>query len=237
MAGMRRVLKLPDARELSFAAAGEFTRAVGAVKKGKIHIALSGGNTPKAFHKVIVDKLASRIPWDRVHVYWGDERCVPPDHPDSNYKMAMDTLLSHVPVPSENIHRIMAEQEGAAAQYESLLRREMGDSPRFDWIFLGLGPDGHTASLFPGTPAVQEGGLVCDGYMAAKQSRRITFTLPLINAAAKVAFVVSGPEKADMVRTVLEDPPSPSHPASLVSPAQGELLWLLDRDAASRLKA
>lgn len=235
---MRRVLTLADARELSFAAAGEFTRAMGAVKKGPIRIALSGGSTPRAFHSLLAaEPLRSRIPWDRVQVYWGDERCVPPDHPDSNYKMAMETLLSRVPVPPDNIHRVPAEREDAAAQYESVLRREMGEAPRFDWIFLGLGPDGHTASLFPGTPAVQAGGLVCDGYMAAKQSRRITFTLPLINAAAKVAFVVSGAEKADMVRAVLEDPPSPSHPASLVSPAKGDLLWLLDRPAASRLKA
>ncbi|MDE2143576.1 MAG: 6-phosphogluconolactonase [Elusimicrobia bacterium] len=238
MAGMRRVLKLPDARELSFAAAGEFTRAVSAVKKGKINVALSGGNTPKSFHKVIVEKLASRIPWDRVHVYWGDERCVPPDHPDSNYKMAMETLLSHVPVPPPNIHRIPVEENDPASAYQSTLTKVMGDMPRFDWIFLGLGPDGHTASLFPGTPAVSETTkLVTDGYMAAKQSRRITFTLPLINAAAKVAFVISGADKADMAASILENPPTAAHPASLVSPAQGELLWLLDRDAASRLKA
>ncbi len=173
-----------------------------------------------------------------MHFYWGDERCVPPDHPDSNYKMAMETLLSHVPVPAENIHRIPAEQEGAAALYEAVLRREMGDSPRFDWIFLGLGPDGHTASLFPETPAISVfDKLVTEGYLAAKQSRRITFTLPLLNAAAKVAFVVSGADKAEMVASILENPATPAHPASLVSPAKGDLLWLLDQDAASRLKA
>ena len=235
---MRRILTLPDARELSFAAAGEFTRAVSAIKKGKINIALSGGNTPKLFHKAIVDKLASRIPWDRVHVYWGDERCVPPDHVDSNYRMAMETLLSHVPVPVENIHRVPVEENDPASAYQSTLTKEMGAAPRFDWIFLGLGPDGHTASLFPGTPAVSETTkLVTDGYMAAKDSRRITFTLPLLNAAAKVAFAVSGADKAEMVASILENPPTASHPASLVSPLKGDLLWLLDRDAASRLKA
>ncbi|MFI5347554.1 MAG: 6-phosphogluconolactonase [Elusimicrobiota bacterium] len=234
---MRRVLKLPDARELSFAAAGEFTRAVSAVKKGKVHVALSGGNTPRVFHALLASEpFRSRIPWDRLHFFWGDERRVPPDHVESNYRMAMETLLSHVPVPPANIHRVPVEDSDPASAYQSLLIREMGDAPRFDWIFLGLGPDGHTASLFPGTPAVQAGGLVCDGYMAAKDSRRITFTLPLINAAAKVAFVVSGADKAEMVTSILENPPTSAHPASLVSPAKGDLLWLLDRDAASRLK-
>ena len=237
MAGMRRLLTLPDARELAFAAAGEFTRAVSAVKKGPIHVALSGGNTPKSFHQVIVDKLAARIPWDRVHVWWGDERCVPPDHPDSNYKMALETLLSKVPVPAANIHRVPVEAEDPSAAYQATLKKEMGENPRFDWIFLGLGTDGHTASLFPGTPAVESTALVTAGYFEAKQSLRVTFTLPLINAAAKVAFVVSGADKADMVKHVLEEPASPSHPASLVAPAKGDLIWLLDRDAASRLKA
>jgi 6-phosphogluconolactonase len=164
---------------------------------------------------------------------------VPPDHPDSNYRMALETLLSKVPVAPQRIHRMPAElpdADEAARRYEATLRAELGPALRFDFVFLGLGPDGHTASLFPGTPVVQEKEkLVASVWVEAKKSRRLTLTFPVLNAAARAAFVVSGAEKADMVRRAIEEPASDMVPAGKVVPTKGELLWLLDRDAASRL--
>jgi 6-phosphogluconolactonase len=238
----RRIHVLPDAAVLAAAAAGEFTRAA-ASSKGPFRVALSGGSTPKAFHALLADASGpyrARVPWDRVHFFWGDERCVPPDHPDSNYRMAMETLLSKVPVAPENIHRIPAELPDAAVaaeHYEETLLHEFDGLPRFDWIFLGMGPDGHTASLFPGTMAVvEQKKLVTSVWVEEKKTHRVTLTLPVLNASKNIAFVVAGPDKADTARRVLEEAPSAASPASLVSPSRGELLWLLDRAAASRLK-
>jgi 6-phosphogluconolactonase len=238
----RRVHVLPDAAVLAAAAAGEFTRAA-ASSKGPFRVALSGGSTPKAFHALLADAQGpyrARVPWDRVHFFWGDERCVPPDHPDSNYRMAVETLLSKVPVPPEHVHRILGElpkADEAAEKYEETILSKFDGLPRFDWIFLGMGPDGHTASLFPGTMAgVEQKKLVTSVWVEEKKSHRVTLTLPVLNASKNIAFVVSGSDKADTAQKVLEEAPSASHPASLVSPSRGELLWLLDRPAASRLK-
>lgn len=239
---MRRVQVVADAKTLAFAAAGEFTRALTSTK-GPFRAALSGGSTPRAFLALLADPAApyrARVPWDRLHVYWGDERCVPPDHEGSNFKMCQDILLGKAPVPAEQVHRMpgeLADGEEAARRYAETLKAGLGDNPRFDFIFLGLGPDGHTASLFPGTPAVGETSkTVTVSTAPVEPARRLTVTLPVLNAAARAVFVVSGAGKAEMVRRVLEEAPTPALPASLVAPTKGEVLWLLDKDAASLLK-
>jgi 6-phosphogluconolactonase len=230
-----------DAAALPAAAAEEFTKAAEA-STGPFRVALSGGSTPKALYALLADEKApyrARLPWDRLHFFWGDERCVPPDHADSNYRMALEALLSKVPVPPAHVHRIEGElpnAETAADKYEDTLVREFDALPRFDWIFLGMGADGHTASLFPGTLAVTEKKkLVTSVWVPEKKTFRVTLTLPVLNAAKTVAFLVAGPDKADSVRLVWGGEASPARPASLVRPVRGELLWLLDRAAAAGL--
>ena len=240
---MRRLLILPDAAALAAAAAEEFTRAASA-SSGIFRVALSGGSTPKSFYALLADEKGpyrARVPWKRLRFFWSDERCVPPGHADSNYRMAFETLLSRVPVPAGNVHRIegeLADAEEAARRCENSLRSEFAGPPRFDWIFLGLGADGHTASLFPGTTAVAETHkLVASVWVEEKKAYRVTFTLPLLNAAKNIAFVAAGADKAETARQVLEDAPSAARPASLVTPSQGDVLWLLDRAAAGRLSS
>jgi 6-phosphogluconolactonase len=202
-------------------------------------IALSGGKTPRA---VFAALAASGFPdWQRVHFFWGDERTVPPSHADSNYRMAYDALLQHIDVPDQHIHRIAgeAEPEIAAAAYEDTLRGSFAtDPPAFDLILLGLGDDGHTASLFPGTPAVDEAAkLVTAVFVAKLNAWRISLTYPVINNARQVIFIVSGSTKARIVALLHErQVRSKDHPASLVQPGDGDLLWLLDRQAAALLK-
>lgn len=237
---MRRIQSVPDAKTLYFAAAGEFTRAVSS-SKGPFRVALSGGSTPRGLFALLADASApyrARVPWDRVHFFWGDERCVPPDAPDSNYRMARETLLDKLGIPPERVFRMAGEldPEDAAKKYEAVLRAQLGDAPRFDFVFLGLGPDGHTASLFPGTPAVTETArLVAVGTAPVSPTARLTLTMPVLNAAARVVFVVSGAAKAAVAARVLTEPPSPAFPAGLVDPSKGSVLWLLDQDAAASL--
>ena len=237
----RRRLILDDAAALAAAAAEEFIRAASA-STGVFRVALSGGTTPKILYELLADENApyrARVPWDRLHFFWSDERCVPPDHPDSNYRMAYDAMLSRVPVPPAHVHRIdgeLADAGEAAGRYEDLIVAQFDALPRFDWIFLGMGADGHTASLFPGTMAVVEKKkLVTDVWIESKKSHRVTLTFPVLNVAKTVAFLVAGADKAETARMVLEGEPSIERPASLVAP-RGELLWLLARAAASRLK-
>jgi 6-phosphogluconolactonase len=239
----RRRLILADASAATAAAAEEFTRAA-AGSMGPFRVALSGGETPKALFSLLAEAKGpyrARVPWERIHFFWGDERCVPPDSPDSNYGAAREGLLSRVPVPPRNVHRIQGElpdSDAAAKLYEAELRAEFGPSPRFDWIFLGLGPDGHTASLFPGTAAVSERvRLVAPVWLEAKKSRRVTLTFPVLNAAKKVVFVVAGAGKSVAVSLALEGEASVTCPASLVAPTDGELLWILDQAAASGLSS
>ncbi|MFI5363048.1 MAG: 6-phosphogluconolactonase [Elusimicrobiota bacterium] len=239
---MRRVQILQDAASLAAAAAEEFARAA-AASSGPFRVALSGGSTPKALNRFLADPAASyraRVPWDRVHFFWSDERCVPPDDPDSNYRMARETLLSRVPVPAAHIHRIPAEMpnpDESADIYEETIVGEFDGLPHFDWIFLGMGADGHAASLFPGNLAVAEQKkLVTAVWLPQMRTHRVSFTLPTLNAARKIVFLVSGPEKAETARLVLEEAPSAALPSSLVQPMRGELLWLLDKPAAQRLK-
>ncbi len=236
-----------DSEELVRAAAEEIaSQAEAAITaRGRFTIALSGGSTPRPIYRLLAEEpYRSRIAWDRVHVFWGDERHVPPDHEDSNFGMAHDELLSKVPLPGGNIHRVRAEKadaERAAHEYEWTLRSafnlDEGQVPRFDLVLLGLGPDGHTASLFPGSDAVRERTrLVVAPWV--KSSFRITMTLPVLNRAACALFVVSGEEKAEALRSVLEGDLQPDRfPAQAVRLDEGgHLLFFADRAAARLLR-
>lgn len=237
-----------DIPELSAQAAAEFVRQANerSATAGRFVVALSGGSTPRALYSLLAGaEFQSQVPWDRVHFFWGDERCVPPDHPDSNYRMAFETLLSKAPVPEENIHRIEAElaPEAAAAGYERTIRdffRLSGaDWPRFDLIFLGLGDDGHTASLFPGSEALNERHrLVVAAYNEKLKSHRVTLTLPVLNRAANIFFLVAGEGKAAVLRDVFSGSTgSRDLPAQQIAPKNGRLVWFLDEAAASSLQS
>jgi 6-phosphogluconolactonase len=239
-----RTLTLPQ--ELFAAAAEEVVRAANeaVAKRGRFSIALSGGSTPKSLYNLLATNARNTLPWDRMFFFWGDERHVPPTDPDSNYRMADETMLSKIPVPAANVFRIKAENpdaEAAALAYEQTLQRffalEAGQFPRFDLILLGMGPDGHTASLFPGTGALHEKSrLVVANWVEKLKASRFTLTLPVLNSAACVVFLVSGTDKAPALHAVLEgDAPGEQYPAKLVRPTNGKLIWLIDRAAASQL--
>jgi 6-phosphogluconolactonase len=241
---------LADTEALSRAAAEEWVRlADEAVRiRGRFTVALSGGSTPRALYRLLAAETGgfrTRMPWRQTHFFWGDERHVPPDHPDSNYRLAAEAMLSRVPVPPGNLHRIPAETPNAAEAAEAYARtlRQFFDAapgrfPRFDLILLGLGTNGHTASLFPGTDAVREQErLVAAPWVEKLASHRITLTPPVLNSAASVIFLVSGKEKAETLRAILEGPHEPDRlPAQLVRPADGRLLWIVDRAAAHLLQ-
>jgi len=232
-----------DPKELARGAAQEFVaRGVEAVAQGEsFTVALSGGSTPKLLYQLLADgdePFRDRVPWRETHFFWSDERNVPPDHPDSNHRMTNEAMLAHVPVPPGNIHRIHGEKPDvteAAGDYErNLIEVTEATLPRLDLILLGLGPDGHTASIFPGSEVLHETQhLVAAPWVAKLNTYRITMTLPLLNNAASILFLVSGAEKAEIVREVLEGPKQ--YPAQYVKPTNGELLWLLDKDSAKDL--
>ena len=233
---------LANAEEISQKAAERIAElATAAVdKRGVFSIALAGGNTPRRTYELLAEQpWRDRVPWSNVCVFWGDERWVPPDDERSNQRMARTTLLDHVPIPPQQIHPIGCAESPThdAAAYEVCLRTELGESPHFDLILLGLGDNGHTASLFPNTPVVQERKRwVTAVYLPEQKLHRITLTAPLINAARCVVFLVSGAKKADIVQQVLRGQPDPQRlPAQLIKPTDGELCWLLDAQAASRL--
>jgi 6-phosphogluconolactonase len=212
--------------------------------RGRFTIALAGGGTPRATYERLAEApLRERMPWDCTWIFFGDERGVAPDHPDSNFGMAHRALLSKVPIPAAQVARIRGEAddpEAAAAEYARRLadvfESKRGELPRFDLVLLGMGVDGHTASLFPGSPVLKEvfRPVAAVHAAAAAIPQRFTFTFPLLNAAARVMFLVAGPEKAKVVKAVLGDPGS-GLPAALVRPADGRLTWRLDRAAASLL--
>jgi 6-phosphogluconolactonase len=240
--------RLTTPQDLFQAAAEEFIRAAteSIAKRGRFTVALSGGSTPKNMYALIAANASTTLPWAQMFFFWGDERHVPPDDPESNYRMAYEALLSKVPVPAENIFRVPTENPDAtvaAATYDQTLRKffevAQGEFPRFDLILLGLGPDGHTASLFPETAALQEKSqLVVANWVEKFKTNRITFTLPVLNAARCVAFLVSGIDKAAVLREVLEsDASGEKYPSKLVRPSDGKLIWFVDRAAASELPA
>jgi 6-phosphogluconolactonase len=240
--GLPEIEITPDASSLAERAAQEFIRLVGeALKTGnRFAVALAGGSTPQRMYTWLV---RAQVDWEPVHFFWGDERCVPPDHTDSNYRMADEALLSHIPIPTENIHRIPGElpAEEAAQDYEDELHRYFGgETPHFNLILLGLGRDGHIASLFPGTPAVREKvrwvAAVSHSVPPSPLVERVTLTLPVLNAAAQVLFLVCGAEKAERLAQVLHGPPQPDLlPAQAVKPVNGAVCWLVDQAAAAML--
>jgi 6-phosphogluconolactonase len=242
------VRRLTTPQDLFQAAAEEVIRSAtdAVAKRGRFTIALSGGSTPRNLYTLIAANASATLPWDKMFFFWGDERHVPPDSPDSNYRMAKESLLSKVPIPPANIFPVPAENPDAAQVaevYEQTLRRFFavapGEFPRFDLILLGMGPDGHTASLFPETAALQEKSrLVVANWVEKLGGSRITFTLPLLNSARCVTFLVSGTDKAAALHEVLEgNAPAEKYPSRLVQPSDGKLIWFVDRAAASELSA
>ena len=232
-----------DAGEVALAAARRFASlAVQAVaERGAFSVALAGGNTPRRVYELLAGEEFSGIPWPSVHVFFGDERAVPPDHPESNYRMAAEALLSRVPLPAANVHRMKGEGDARAdaSLYEDELRGFFGDValPRFDLVMLGMGDDGHTASLFPGTTALaEERAWVAANWVEKFQTWRITLTAPAINAARRVLFLVTGAAKAGRLREVLKGERDPARlPSQLISPHDGALEWFVDRAAAEKL--
>jgi 6-phosphogluconolactonase len=212
--------------------------------RGRFLVALSGGATPRqTYARLALPPFRDTAPWAQTFVFFGDERCVPPDHPESNYCMAHETLLSKVALPATQVFRMRGEAEDsdvAAAEYARTLAEVFGTRrggvPRFDLILLGMGLDGHTGSLFPGSPVLKEvfRTVAAVHVTAAAIPHRLTLTFPVLNAAARVIFLVSGAEKAKVMKSVLTDPGS--LPAGLVLPGEGQLLWMVDRAAAARLE-
>jgi 6-phosphogluconolactonase len=239
MAGRLRVV--PDGDALSRVAAREFLM-VGEESiraTGRFTVALAGGNTPRATYERI--PAMDSLDWARVYFFWGDERPVPPDHPDSNYRMAKEALLARISIPESNVLPIPAASDDphrAAAEYESRLRKffelNPGERPRFDLVLLGMGADGHVASLFPETDALETTDkLVAAAWVAKLGTWRVTLTLPVLNQAANTIVLVSGREKSGALRRVIEGPrETPPLPAERLQPESGTLLWLADREAA-----
>lgn len=244
MAASSEILVHDSPASLVEAAAGlvveEACRAVAA--RGRFTLALAGGGTPKpVYERLAKDDLVGAIDWSKTHVFFGDERCVGPNDPQSNYRMAREALLARVPLPEAQIHRIRGEADPvvAAAEYEQALREILrSEKPRLDLVLLGIGGDGHTASLFPGTTAVREAKrLVAAQYVDKLTAWRVSLTPPLLDAAAEVAFLVEGEGKAEVLAAILEGPYRPDVlPAQRIQPTAGRVRWLVDAAAASRLQ-
>lgn len=246
--GEREIVVVADAAALAAEAAKRFAEAAEAAvgRAGRFTVALAGGSTPRRLYEALaMEPYRSRVPWDRTHVFWGDERAVPPDHPDSNCGMARTALLVRVPIPPRQVHRMAAERadrDAAAREYEAGIAEVFalppgGEPPAFDLILLGMGADGHTASLFPGTGATRETRRwVVRNHVPTHNADRLTFTLPILNRARVILFLVSGPDKAQALHDVLEGPPDPERlPAQRIRPSGGRVVWLADGPAAAGL--
>jgi len=232
---------------LSNAAADELAAVARAAvaARGSCAVALSGGSTPKRLFQLLAARGRDALPWDQIDLWWGDERCVPPDHADSNYRMTREALVEPLRLDPQRVHRMVAEEpdhELAAVTYERALVAALGVPPVFDYMMLGMGPDGHTASLFPGSPGLDERerwviANPVDSPLTKGKTTRITLTVPAIRAARMIRFLVAGADKAETLRAVLEGPPdSHRYPSQLIQPAAGgDLVWLVDRAAAARL--
>ena len=235
----------PDA--LARQAAYEFVRLANLAinRTGRFTVALGGGNTPRKLYETLAsDAYRAQVLWSNVEFFWGDERCVPPDHADSNFRMAQEALLSKVEFDPALIHRMRGESEDAgasAAEYEGILRDRFeltdGKLPRFDLILLGMGDDGHTASLFPGTAAIHETKRMVVGHYVPKLGvNRVTLTPPVLNGAFEVFFLINGASKAEVLQSVLQGAFQPDvYPSQIVQPQKGRLVFLLDRAAAALL--
>jgi len=244
---MEAVTVCPNLDALGKAAAAFFARLADecVTQKGRFTVALSGGNTPRMlYHYLSRAPIVSEVPWGGVLLFWGDERCVPPDHPDSNFGMANALLLSKVPIPSENIFAFpmkMSDPKTAAITYENVIidcfDPDEDEIPAFDLILLGIGGDGHTASLFPDTPALhEEVDWVVANPVEKLGKTRLTFTYPLINQAKNVLFLASGKEKAPVIKTLLSpERHRASYPAARVEPISGQRYFFVDDDAAEAL--
>lgn len=241
---------LPDAAALAARAAQYFVEQAehAVASRGRASIAISGGSTPRATFALLADPAQpwrARMPWSQLDLWWVDERCVPQDDPDSNYRMTREAMLDHVPLQPEQIHRMECElePEAAAARYESELRNsfrlEGAELPRFDAVQLGMGPDGHTASLFPHTQALHElGRLAVANHVENKDAWRVTLTWPVINRGSQVFFLIGGADKAQILKEIFAGPRDPDRlPSQLIRPAGGILTLLLDRAAAALLPA
>jgi len=235
----------PSPEALSLAAAEAFAQLANKViaAKGRFAVALAGGNTPRTIYKLLATDYREQIEWPRVHFFWGDERYVPSNDPDSNYRMAREALFDHVPVLAENVHRMPTEfiqPETAALNYEKTLQDFWPNSlPRFDLIQLGLGPDGHIVSLFPNSPLLEEEHRLVAVVTGSPKPppTRITLTLPAINHAAQIHFFVTGAEKAEALRATLEGARDLKRfPAQAVQPVNGHVIWWVDEKAASLFK-
>jgi len=232
-----QVQRFKDLESVSRAGAEELVRLARA-SNGPFHVALSGGSTPKRMHEILASMGRDALPWERVVLWWGDERTVPPDHPDSNFGMAKRTLLD--PLKLTRYFRMEGERDpvAAAADYQARMVSEIGTPPAMDLVFLGMGPDGHTASIFPGTTAVEEQtrwvvANPVDSPVAKGKTVRITVTLPLLAAAKHVRFLVAGPDKTHMLPHALQRP-TPEYPSSMV---QGkDVAWFVDEVAAEELR-
>ena len=240
-----RIIQIfPTPADLFHAGAAEFTRvgneAIAA--RNRFTVALSGGSTPKSLYSLLAATF-SAFDWKHTFLFFGDERHVPPDDPDSNYRMVSEALLSKIQIPAANVFRVKAENPdaaAAAADYDAQLRAffqlQSGQFPRFDLILLGMGPDGHTASLFPGSEGLNERSrLVIANWVEKFKTHRLSFTFPVLNNAAEVMFLASGPDKTAMAQQVLEGTNTPPFPAQQVQPTDGKLLWMLDQAAAEKL--
>lgn len=211
-------------------------------ERDRFLVALNGGSTPVRLFQLLANEYRERVEWEKVNAFWGDERCVPPVDAASNYWQAMDLLLSQVPIPTTNIHRIKGELDppAAAAEYAQVLKRfaeTSVDFPRFDFVVLGMGEDGHTASLFPGSPVdVTEPSLAVSAEYQGRPANRVTLTPPVFNQARAVVFMVTGEKKAETLAQVLGDGYNPAgFPAQRIDPKDGQLIWLVDDAAAGKL--
>jgi 6-phosphogluconolactonase len=227
-----------DVETLSRAVAAQVAQLIETHNRAdQFTMALAGGSTPRRLYQILAADYRRRLPWNDLRFFWGDERYVPPDSPQSNYRMALEALLSRVPIPPENIHMmptILDSPEEGAADYEETLRDEMGeDLPQFDLVLLGLGTDGHTASLFPGSPVLNEQKRwVAVSYSPVEPTIRLTLTPPVLKNARQIIYLVSGREKFDVMQTIREEPERAAmlYPAAMIA-ADSPALWFLDRDA------
>jgi 6-phosphogluconolactonase len=246
----REIRILPDAAAIAKRAAQEFVQAAASAvrEKNSFSVALAGGSTPKALYSLLVNDptLRSQIPWDKIHLFFGDERHVGPGHPDSNFRMATEAMISRLPLTKDQVVRVKGEYqdtEEAAREYEQALQSffnlQSGQYPRFDLLLAGMGNEGHTLSLFPGTKALHAGGrIVVRNWIGKLYTERITLTAPAASNSAEIIFMVTGADKALALKAVLEGPIEPDQlPAQSLQPKNGKLLWLVDAAAGSMLAA
>jgi 6-phosphogluconolactonase len=239
------ILTFADTEKLTHAAADYIVKVAqeSIASHGRFTFALSGGTTPKKLYGLLAtEPYRSQIDWERVEIFWSDERCVPPDDAESNYHLAQEVMFSRLTLLTSQIHRMPADEvdrDAAAAKYSQEMQRVFGEAlPRFDLIQLGMGPEGHTASLFPHQPSLHEQRLLVMPVSVPKPPPpRLTFTPPVLNAARHTLFLVTGGEKADAVQAVLEGDYQPDeYPAQIVQPTQGEVTWMLDNAATAKLQ-